>query len=281
MKKILTFIFITGLLFTSCKKKEIDNIQNQANINNDLFKPTETQANIANDGCLISFRNQNTELCIILSDVASEKFNLTTRILATDTKKAFAVLKYNDKIVYGESGEINITNNNNKLSGNYNINFTTNIVISDGIFTDIEITNQQIISFESILATDFYGNLISGDQTDWLNNKEWGLIEKSIFKQDEFSISQNDENKILGVFPNPFATISHFALNKLETTKFEFVVVNSNFEIVYESPEIYENNIAFNLSGLVTKNKYYRIYYIFTTDENEIFNGHGDIKILE
>ncbi len=269
------------LIGVSCKptiEPPIVEKKNIAKINGQIFEPTTKKINKTDEGYIITLKNKELELCIILSDTISRTFTFKEKIFWNDRAKAFATIKYEDKLSYSKSGSITISDNINYLSFSVDISLDNSNNITDGVFSEIEIDREAIIDFSTILPTDEIGNIISeGDRTDWHNNKEWGLIEKSLFREDNF-FEDTLNNKNLAVYLNPFINFFYISLDKQTDTKFLFFVVNKNFEIVYESPEIVQNITLFNIKDFVKDDEFYRIYYIFKTSDGNIINGHGDIK---
>ena len=151
-----------------------------------------------------------------------------------------------------------------------------------------EAINQSIPTFTGYTSTAEDGSPtnLHKDTSDWTLNDKWSTIEKELF-EDYDSYNEScilDSNiKIYPGFPNSAGEIFNISIVSDSTVKFKIKIVNQKFEVLtlttQDSIDDY-NLISFHIEDVkASSDVMLRVYYIFITNNNCLFKGHGDIKL--
>jgi len=139
-----------------------------------------------------------------------------------------------------------------------------------------------LTSFDGYTSRNLDGFVIGNeDSTDWNTNDEWKAREKNLFEDyDNYEyISLSADTLTIKALPNPTADYLYLSLIKNENVKFDFRIVNEDWEILHSENDLTNKKISFNLKDYINDEAIVRIYYRFKTPDNKAYIGHGDIKI--
>lgn len=132
--------------------------------------------------------------------------------------------------------------------------------------------------FSGITERTVNGELLSNDSDDWNLSEIWIEQEENLFtEQYTNSCVSSTSSFSIAAYPNPCDGRIYFHINKPETARFVFIVVDNQYnEIV--SQEVTTSSVAINFDMLNIENKTLRVYYKFLGENCEL-KGHGDIKV--
>lgn len=137
-------------------------------------------------------------------------------------------------------------------------------------------------SFEGYTGRDFEGFLTgSEDKDDWNLNDDWKKVERNFFDDyDNYNYECEIDTSIkIKALPNPTSENIYINLTKDENVKFDYRIVNEDWEILLLVDDETNNNFYFNIVELLDDEDIVRMYYRFKKDDNCAYIGHGDIKI--
>lgn len=137
-------------------------------------------------------------------------------------------------------------------------------------------------SFDGYTSRNFEGFLVGSEDTDdWNLNDDWKRKEQSFFDDyDQFTYDCEIDTTIeIKALPNPTSQYVYFSMIKDTTIKFDYRVVNEEWEVLASEDDITSNNFYFDIVKLLTDESIVRIYYRLKVDDNCAYIGHGDIKI--
>jgi len=137
-------------------------------------------------------------------------------------------------------------------------------------------------TFDGYTSRDFEGFLVgTEDTTDWNLNDNWKKKEKDLFTDyDSYTYDCNDNGEIeIKALPNPTSEYIFISLKKDSLVKFDYRLMNENWDILYSEDNVTKNIINFKITDLVTDETLVRFYYRFKKPDNCAFIGHGDIRI--
>jgi hypothetical protein len=151
----------------------------------------------------------------------------------------------------------------------------TILIIISGCKKDEDI---ETINFGGITETDYAGNIISEDPTDWQFNDTWSNKEKSLFDAPFLTSCETlDPSFYFYAYPNPcndVVTLSSFGSVEYNIS---YRIVDKNYNIIFSSDE-FNSFVHIDLNSYGVSNETVRVYYRLQFDECEL-QGHGDIRI--
>ncbi|GAB3836598.1 hypothetical protein [Hymenobacter jeollabukensis] len=133
------------------------------------------------------------------------------------------------------------------------------------------------------------------DDTDWTSDATWNAKEKDLFK--DLAMDLNGAQKIdavrsISLYPNPnkVGSISSLILRASTSSvlrRLAIVIVDKKYKVKHRSePSLYGNGQLLTTlalpAGEYKSGEYYRLYYVLYEPDNQLlYKGHGDIKLVE
>lgn len=139
-----------------------------------------------------------------------------------------------------------------------------------------------LTSFDGYTSRNFEGFLVgTEDETDWKLNDEWKRNERNLFTAyDSYTYDcANDESIEIKALPNPTSQFVYISMIKDSTVKFDYRIVNEDWEVLKSGDDITDNSFSVDVIDLVDDEIVIRMYYRFKKSDNCAFIGHGDIRI--
>jgi hypothetical protein len=153
--------------------------------------------------------------------------------------------------------------------------------------------------FTGITERDADGSIAGSiDKSDWKMDDIWTEREEHLFDTNTIKYAGDEaiaENSILSevnvieesscsAYPNPAKSILILRIQSDGTT-FRFVIVNSNYNIIYSKNQKILSPLSFALNvserNVFKLNNIYRVYYRIEHENGNVEKGHGDFKIVD
>ena len=142
------------------------------------------------------------------------------------------------------------------------------------------------LDFTQITFTDYNGNILSNDPTDWTNDPDWCEQEYGLFNTTHLDLADTDTSRLFTIlFPNPLRDVGELVVIRPKRCPFQCVIVNRAFQVldtfsIPDQPGNILSSLQFSDSLKYKKGEYYRIYYAaHCTRQLFFFKGHGDFKV--
>jgi len=139
-----------------------------------------------------------------------------------------------------------------------------------------------LTSFDGYTSRNLEGFVVgTADSTDWTINDDWKRNPKKLFEDyDNYQYNTTTTDTLtIKALPNPTSQNVYLSLIKPESVKFDYRIVNENWDILHSENDITNKKITINIKEYITDESVVRIYYRFKTSDNKAFIGHGDIRI--